>query len=86
MSKSCLSKACLMSMGLRLWQQTRIQAPHLMQAYSLTFSAGNCLALGSFGSFFSVRGLSLPIWSSFGTVRFMMTSASMEPPKKFMPV
>jgi hypothetical protein len=83
-SKSILSNAFLISIGLSLWQQTRMQTPHLMHWYSLTFSGANDLALGSLGSLVSVVGLSLPILSSAGDVKFIMISAMKEAPKNSM--
>jgi hypothetical protein len=59
-----------------------MHAPHLMHSY--VFTAVCCMALGSFGSFVSVMGFSLPTLSSHGEVKFMITSARIEPPKKFM--
>ena len=74
-----LSRACLINIGLNLLQHIRMQAPHLMHCVVLTFS--KTLPLGSFGSLPPSTGLSRPILSSFGTVKFMMINATKEAPK-----
>jgi hypothetical protein len=53
-----------------------------MHWYVLTFSGANAWALGSLGSLDSVVGFILPILSSAGEVKFMITSATIDPPKK----
>src|SRR3990170_5787873 len=81
-SKSSLSNACLTRIGLKCRQQDRMHAPHRIQ--SVTLTAVNCLAFGSFGVIFSVLGFIFPTLSNSGEVKFIMTNARIEPPKKFM--
>lgn len=77
-----LSKASFIRIGLKLWQHMTMHAPQRMQEVVLTVS--NVFPSGSFFSNFSSVGFCIPTLSSKGEVKFIMTSASIEPPRKFM--
>jgi len=77
-----LSKVSFINIGLRLWQQIIMHAPQRIQAVVLTVS--NVFPFGSFFSIFSSVGFCIPTLSSKGEVKFMITSASIEPPRKFI--
>ena len=77
-----LSKASFINIGLRLWQQITMHAPQ--RIHSLVLIVSNALAFGSFFSIFSSVGFSNPVLSSIGEVKFIITKARIEPPRKFM--
>src|SRR4030067_1929716 len=81
-SKSSLSNACLTRIGLKCRQQDRMHAPQRIQ--SVTLTAVNCLAFGSFGVIFSVLGFNFPTRSRHGAVNLISTNARIEPPIKLL--